>query len=285
MSNRLPAPIDRDTFQRVLQRAAELQAQGRDIGEGLSEAEVLALGEEVGISESHLRQALLEERTRHAPPEPEGILDRWVASDEVIAERVVQGSEASIQASLIAWLERNELLVVQRATLGRVSFERISSFAGAMRRIGISFHARGTRPFLDKVELLTAVITPLEAGFCHVSLAASLKEARSSYVGGGAALASLGVASGAVVVALGAPMLLLGATVLMGSGIGWRVTMMFRPIRDRARLGLERALDQLEQQPSLSGGNTQSPKGRGIARDVGQVVREFTREVRKAIED
>jgi len=52
---KLPARIDRTTFERLLQRAAELQAAASDIGEGVSEEELLALGKEVGIPEQHLR--------------------------------------------------------------------------------------------------------------------------------------------------------------------------------------------------------------------------------------
>ena len=37
----VPARINREAFDRVLQRAAEIQAHGRDIGEGLTEAELV----------------------------------------------------------------------------------------------------------------------------------------------------------------------------------------------------------------------------------------------------
>ena len=41
--------IDRAALERIMQRAAELQTGERDIGEGLTPEEVLALGKEVGI--------------------------------------------------------------------------------------------------------------------------------------------------------------------------------------------------------------------------------------------
>ena len=56
--------ISRDALERIIQRAAELQAGERDIGDGLTRDEVLALGKEVGIPARHLQQALLEEQTR-----------------------------------------------------------------------------------------------------------------------------------------------------------------------------------------------------------------------------
>jgi hypothetical protein len=56
--------ISREALDRIIQRAAELQTGERDIGEGLSEPELLALGQDVGIPARYLKQALLEERTR-----------------------------------------------------------------------------------------------------------------------------------------------------------------------------------------------------------------------------
>ncbi|HEY6223477.1 MAG TPA: hypothetical protein VIW26_06820, partial [Gemmatimonadales bacterium] len=55
--------ISREALDRIIQRAAELQTGERDIGEGLSESELLALGKDVGIPPRYLKQALLEERT------------------------------------------------------------------------------------------------------------------------------------------------------------------------------------------------------------------------------
>src|SRR5260370_39445083 len=66
--------ISREALDRILQRAAELQAGEHDIGEGLTEGELLALGKDVGIPARYLRQALLEERTRTVAPAPVGLL-------------------------------------------------------------------------------------------------------------------------------------------------------------------------------------------------------------------
>src|SRR2546426_5974915 len=66
--------IRREALERIIQRAAELQAGERDIGEGLTEPELLALGQDVGIPARYLRQALLEERTRPLIEERGGLL-------------------------------------------------------------------------------------------------------------------------------------------------------------------------------------------------------------------
>lgn len=288
MSSRLPARIDRATFDRVLQRAAELQAASRDIGDGLSEEEVLALGTEVGIPANVLKQALLEERTHVAPPAPQGVLDTWVAPAEFRAERVVQGSEESVVKALTAWLDRYEHFVVQRATLGRVTYEPIDSIAGAMRKIRQMFDGSSGRPYQERTELLTAVITPLEDGFCHVTLVATLRRSRRNHLIG-TAIAGVGGMAVSVgllaLVSLPAAELLALLPAAAGLGTGALSARAYRPIAARAQLGLERALDELERRPALGDGAVQPPRSQAIARGVGQVVKEITREVRKALEE
>lgn len=287
MSERLPAPIDRAAFERVLQRAAELQASSRDIGEGLSEDEVIALGREVGIPEAQLRQALLEERTRVAPPAPEGFLDRAIAPVELQADRVVQGTETEVAEALTALLDRREHFTVQRATLGRITYEPLDPFAGAMRKLKRVFDSDGGKSYLDKAELVTAVITPLEPGFCHVTLQATLRKSRTAYLAGGSTLAGTGGVAGGLAVVLGAPEVVLLAAALPSAGFGWLVARGFRPISARASLGLARLLDELERRPAraIGSGASAEPKSRVLAREVGNVVRDITTEVRKALEE
>lgn len=289
MSPHLPARIDRATFDRVLQRAAELQAASRDIGDGLSEEEVLALGTEVGIPSHLLKQALLEERTRVTPVGPQGMLDRWMAPADFRAERVVQGTPESIAAALTQWLDRHEHFVVQRATAGRVTYEPLDTFAGAMRKIKRLFDGSRSRPYQEHTELLTAIMTPLEDGFCHVALTAEVRKCRSSYVTGATVLGVGGVVATVgllALVSIPAGQLLALLPAAGGLGGATLTARAFRPIAARAQLGLERALDELERRPALSSGTpNSSPRAQGIAREVGQVVKELTREVRKALEE
>ncbi len=283
MTEGLPARIDRATFDRVLQRAAEIQASSKDIGDGLSEDEIVALGAEVGIPAQHLRQALLDERTRAVPHAPEGIMDRWVGVADLTADRVVHGTPEVILVALARWLEHHEHFVVQRATIGRTTFEPMATLAGAMRRIGAIFDGGRSKPYLDKAEIVTAVVTPLESGFCHVSLAAALRSTRRNYVVGGSVLGGLGIVAGAVVAALGAPELVALASAFGGAGAGVLTTRAYQPVATRTRLGLDRTLDELERRPSLAPGQPGSPTSR-LARDVSAAVREITVEVRKALD-
>ena len=285
MEPKLPARIDRATFDRLLQRAAELQAASSDIGDGVSEEEVLALGKDVGIPEQHLRQALLEERTRALPAVPEGWVDEWFGNADLSSERVVQGSEEGIALAIARYLETREHFVVQRATVGRTTFEPMGSFAGAMRKMRRMFES-GSKPYLERAELITVVITPLEAGFCHVTIAATLGKTRRGYLSGAATLGVGGAIAGALMVVLGAPEVAALIPVIPGGAAGFMVSRAFRPIAARAQLGLERLLDDLERKPSLPLGSGQSaPPSSRLAREVGQVVRDITTEVRKALEE
>ena len=88
--------IDRAALERIMQRAAELQTGERDIGEGLTPEEVLALGKEVGIPPGYLQQAMLEERSRIDPARGHGFLDRAVGPAVCSAQRVVRGTPEEV---------------------------------------------------------------------------------------------------------------------------------------------------------------------------------------------
>jgi hypothetical protein len=286
MSSQLPARIDRATFERVLQRAAELQASSRDIGEGLSEEEILALGKDVGIPDQYLRQALLEERTHGDVPAPEGMLDQVFGRADLSAERVVQGSEEAIANAISRWLEKQEHMVVQRAALGRITYEPMESFARGMRRMGAMFGGARIKPYLEKVELVTATITPLESGFYHVRLSASLRNSRNGHLGGAAALGVVGTAMGTLMVVSGAAMVTVLLPVLPALLASVAVARHFAPLAKRTQLGLERILDDLERRPPLVSEKSTLPPPRqgntGI--DLGKAVRDITQEFRKALD-
>src|SRR5205807_2671292 len=81
-----------------------------EIGDGLTESELLSLGQDVGIPARHLRQALLEERTRSLEPARRGVI-AWIAGPERLsAQRVVPGEARDVERSLGVWMEQYELL-------------------------------------------------------------------------------------------------------------------------------------------------------------------------------
>lgn len=259
----VPARVDRAALERILQRAAELQAAEHDVGEGLTRDDVLALGKEVGIPAQYLRQAMLEDQSRSGLPVPSGLADEAVGPGEVTSVRVVRGDQAGAERALLEWMQKNELLVVQRHQPGRISWERMAGMQAALRRGLSTLDARRARFVLDRADLVRASVTPLEDGYVHVSLTASLRRARSGFIGGSVTLGSAGVVGSGVLVALNAVWFLAAAPVAAGALLSWVVTRRFRPIVDRTALGLERALDYVEG-AAVKPAHEVPPRGAGL---------------------
>jgi hypothetical protein len=240
MGSELTPKFDQEALQRILQRAAELQANERDVSGSLDGNEVLALGRDVGIPERYLRQAMLEVGQAHEP-EPEGWLDEMVGAASVYAERVVRGEPHAIEAALVRYLEAEEVFGVIRQTEGQLMLEPVGGWQAAVRR------ATGGKKFmLKKAQQVSATIVPLEPGLCQVVLRASLRELRWGYIGGAAALVSVAVAGTVVLGALNAfwPVLLMPLPAAFG--FSWAIGKSYRTVAERTQLGLECALDQVE---------------------------------------
>jgi hypothetical protein len=242
-----PSQLDRAALDRVMQRAAEMQVREAEIGDSLTEREVLELGRQVGIPARFLQQAMVEERARLALSRPTTLLDAWVGPAEVSAQRAVQGEREGVERALLDWMARNELVTVQRQQPGRLSWERLSAMQAALRR-GVSvFGGPQARFMLSRADRVSASITPLEEGYQHVLLTAQLRSARGSYLGGVAAAASFGAAGTAILAALGAMAAIAAAPLVAGLAIGYAVKRQYPPVAERVHLGLERVLDYLEQ--------------------------------------
>jgi hypothetical protein len=248
MTEGVPAParIDRAALERIIRRAAELQTAEREAGETLTSDELISLGREVGIPVRYLQQALLEERSPIGMPQSPGVLDRVAGPGQATAQRVVPIDADQAEQALVRWMERNELLCVQRQQRGRITWEPLSGFQAAIRRSAAALGA-GKHPFmLSRAATVSATILGLESGYSHVSLMADARKVRGEYLFSGTALAGAGAASTAAMVALGAvlPMALLPLPI--AAGIGYTVVRRYRPAIARMQLGLERALDALE---------------------------------------
>lgn len=268
--------IDRTAIERIIQRATELQTGERDISDGLTTEEVVSLGKEVGIPERYLHQAMLEERSRSlAPVVPTGVLDRVVGPGTIRAERVVRGTVESVEQQLIGYLGSHEIFTVQRQQPGRITWEPLRGVQGALRRSSAVF--QGNRPFmLSRASLVSATVMGLEPGFSHVALSAELRGTRGGLMGGAFAMGALGVAGGAILTVMSPFVWLAAAPIMFGAGVGWGILRQYGPLVDRARLGLERALDHLERG---------EPKpGHALPSRTGGMVGAILEEVRKAIQ-
>jgi hypothetical protein len=246
MSEGPASRIDRTALERIIHRAAELQTAERDIGDTLTSDELLALGREVGIPVRYLQQALLEERSPLGSPRPPGIMDRVAGPGQATAQRVVPIDAEQAEQALLRWMERNELLCVQRQQRGHISWEPLGGFQAAIRRSAAALGA-GKQPFmLSRAATVSATILPLESGYSHVTLLADARKVRNEYVASGTALAGAGAATTAAMVALGALLPVALIPLPLALGVGYTVVRRVGPAVARMQLGLERALDSLE---------------------------------------
>ena len=247
------APLDRAALERVLARAAELQALSTEPPEGLSDNQLLELGSEVGISSEHLRQALAEERTRIAAPVETGVVGSWFGSSHAAASRVVRGTPAEVLALLDTWMQREELLRVRRRLADRLTWEARRDFFGSVQA---SFNLGGRAYALTAASEVGATVVAVDADRVLVRLDADFAPSRRRNVGWAGVLAGFGVTSSAGIVALASVSAEPGA-MLIGGVVGSAWTLMAglgssaiaraqRRKVARGQLALEQVLDRLE---------------------------------------
>ncbi len=235
--------IHRDALDRIIRRAAELQSHERDIGDGLTRDELLALGKDVGIPSRYLQQALLEEQTLSLVEAPRGVLTWLAGPGGLSAERVVPGDRATVERALAHWLETEESLQVRRRFPDRTTWE---SRRGAFVSIQRAIAPGGRRYALVRAAEVTTQVTQLEQGFCHVRLLADVRNVRGSHVGGFAAMALAG-AVGTVGMLVGGVLLPVAVLPAVGFGLGgFAIARSFRRNTVPIDIALAQVLDRLE---------------------------------------
>ena len=242
-SRDLPARLDRSALERVLARAAELQAAELDPGEYVSEDRLLEIAKEVGLPPHHMRQALAEERTRVPVPEESGIVARFPGVARVAATRVVTGPPAEVLSSLDAWMQREECLTIKRRLAERIVWEEHRGFWMQLRR---GMDMGGRRYVLARAHDVSATVVAVDDRRSLVRLEADLSNVRTGRLAGAGALTAVGAASGGVLFALGFFPLAAIAPVVAGAAAGYGVARTHRGVVARAQLALEQVLDRIE---------------------------------------
>jgi hypothetical protein len=248
-----PAPLERAALERVLARAAELQAAEADPGEPrLTEAQILEVGNEVGIPAKHLRQALAEERSRVEVPVERGSIAALFGSATVSATRTVHGTPAALFDRLDSAMQNEESLRVKRRFPDRIAWEPRGGLATEFRRI-MNVGGHGYR--LARAQEVSATVIAIDAERSIVRLDASLANVRSQRIAGGSGVAVLGGVSGGILAALGVMTAVAALPVAAGLVAGYFVARSHAPQVTGAQLALEQMLDRLErgelQRPSL----------------------------------
>lgn len=233
--------ISRDALERIIQRAAELQAAERDIGEGLTSNEVLALGKDVGIPDRYLRQAILEEQTRTIVETGHGMW-AWLTGPRALsAQRVVPGERETVERALTRWMEDEESLQVKRRYPDRTTWE---PKAGALASIQRALGKRGRRYSLANAAETAGQVTQLEPGFCHVALTANVQPRRERRITGSMILAGVGALGTAAFVTFLGPIGLVAAVILAPAAVA--IARTHTRDNERIQITLEQVLDRLE---------------------------------------
>lgn len=249
----LTSPLDRSGLERVLARAAELQALSAEPPEGLSDVQLVELGSEVGISSEHVRQALAEERTRVAVPTEHGVVGSWFGPTIATSSRVVQGTPAQVLALLDGWMQREELLRPRRRYTERLTWEARRDFIG---NIQSGFNFGGRAYALTSAVEVGATVMALDGNRVLVRLDADFGHSRRRSVTWASVVGGLGVTSGAALVGIASavpetPGLLISALVgsswtFVGGLVAAGIAGAQRRKVARGQLALEQILDRLE---------------------------------------
>ena len=252
-----PQKIDRAALERIIQRAAELQAGEMDAGDGLSEQDLLKLGADVGIPGRFLRQAMYEETSRGGAESARGTWARWTGPKMVQAARVVPGVKHAVEQAIEVWMTDSEALAVKRRLPDRTLWEAQKGFFAQMKRgLGVG----GKSYHLARALEISVSVTTLEEGYCHVALSADVSATQHAALSGATAVAATGVLVSTalltlVPVAMPVFLLIPGA---IGVGIGAGIPKVHRRQAARVQLALEQVLDGLERgeirpRPALGG--------------------------------
>lgn len=264
--------IDRAALERIIHRAAELQARERDIGEGLTEKELMQLGREVGIPPSLLQQALLEEQTRAVVPAEPGFVTWLSGPAQVAAQRSVPGEAGNLQEALHQCMTDDELLTVKRRYSDQTSWEPRRDIVAGLKR-SLDF---GARPYeLARAKEVVGKVTRIDDGRCHVRLVADLSNTRRMHVRSGAALAGTGAVASVIGVTIGVlvPVALIPAAAAVLIGFG--VARQRRARIERAQVALEQILDRLERGEIRVGAQPAATRPSGFARIADEIKKSF----------
>jgi hypothetical protein len=244
--------LARAALERVLARAAELQSRAGTPGDDppLTEAQLIEIAGEVGLSRENVRQALAEERARIDLGPEGGWAYSMLGSATIEASRTVPGDVASVLAGLDSWMQRTESLQVKRRHPDQLSWEPRQDFFTAVRRT----LKMGGRPFtLAAASEVHAIVAAVEGKRSHVRILARFDDTRGTRANG--ALTAAGVGA---LVGVPAFFMAMQANLLLAAGLSLVPALVlpltaialtrgaYRKFMQRANVSLEQALDRLE---------------------------------------
>jgi hypothetical protein len=239
--------ITRSALDRVLARAAQLQGatgEGDDAGT-MTEAQIIELGKEVGLSAAAVRQALAEERSRTILPEESGLVAKLSGVSVASAARTVPGSATAVLSALDGWMQRNEGLEIKRRFADQLVWEARRDFFSTFRR---ALTVTGSGLELAAADDVTAIVADVAPGHAHARIVANFRSTRNQKLTKGGIIGFvLALVVGAPLAAIFEnpevaiiPAALVALTTLF---VSWRG---YERLVSRAQVAIEQALDRLE---------------------------------------
>lgn len=265
----MPRKLTREQLERVIQRAAELQASEVDAGEGMTEQELLKLGSEVGIPGRFLRQALYEESAGGAALE-HGLLSRWVGPTMVLGHRVVPGERAALEQAVGEFMAEEEAMTPKRRLPDRTVWERQKGLFAEMKR-GLSFEGKSYH--LARALDVSVQITALEDGYCHAELAADISNLRETALAGAGTLLGAGVLGSVVLAFIPGLLPVAFLPILAAAGLAAIASRTHRRKAARMQVALEQVLDRLERGEIRSRQRLGSPRASAFVRIASEIKR------------
>ena len=265
----VPRTLTREQLERVIQRAAELQAGEMDAGDGMTEQELLKLGSDVGIPGRFLRQALYEENAGAGVLE-RGFLSRWVGPAMVLGHRVVPGEKAALEQALGEFMSEEEAMTPKRRLPDRTVWERQKGLFAEMRR-GLSFEGKAFH--LARALDVSVQITALEDGYCHAELAADVSNLRESAVAGAGTLLGTGVLASVVLAFVPGLLPVAFLPILAAAGLSALAARTHRRKAARMQVALEQVLDRLERGEIRTRQRIGGPRASAFVRIASEIKR------------
>ena len=275
--------LTRREFDEVMRRAAELAAEepsGAD--RGFSDGEVVRIGQEVGLPERHVRQALTEVRRATGLARSRsgrtGALRRLFGKGTVAAYRTIQRPRKELADELDNFMVAGQLLQAVRRKKDLLQYRPAVDWASRLARAASAtsrqHHVAAARLVEARLEALEDDLTAVEI-FVDPGIDGEFQG--GAILGGGAVGVATGAGLAVFVATLGPLAVAVGAGLLVGTASGLLVAQVAGRAFSR-RLGevqseVEGILDGLE-----SGEGLEPPPAawrrwvkrhfRGVARDI-----------------
>lgn len=253
--------VTRRDLPAVVKRAAELAAMEGDAEEQLPEEEVVRIAAELGLSERHVRQALLEGVQAE---EDLTFLDRQLGVPRIMATRAVPMTPEQARAALEDYLITREYLRPIRKQSVSTTFEPADDAVSTVARA----FSRSKKHCLAAAQGVELTVRELQPGWAHVRLKATYPDVRKTHVAGAAAGGiflggTLGSAAGVAVGVLASGALADPVSIALGAATGlsvmgaaaagfWKIARNnYRNWRERTINEANGVLDRLEKGDEL----------------------------------